>query len=235
MGSPQPLTPESIQELSRFLAAPERPEGTLRYGALRGLLFAIANAPVLQLPSTWFARVFGEGMEWPSEEVATSVLGTMMAVWNDIVSGSEDGEFEEAWLLGAEAASDEARAEWSHGFSLGYDMVREEWDELAALFEEEDRRQFDFVQMTLHFWSDMSGFYEAFQIAEAEERETLRKRFEARTLESAQYYALLGTSIARARARHRSPTQPLRAEQGPGRNDPCPCGSGKKYKKCCMV
>jgi hypothetical protein len=21
---------------------------------------------------------------------------------------------------------------------------------------------------------------------------------------------------------------------GPGRNDPCPCGSGKKYKKCCF-
>jgi hypothetical protein len=23
-------------------------------------------------------------------------------------------------------------------------------------------------------------------------------------------------------------------DQTPGRNDPCPCGSGKKYKKCCM-
>ncbi|MBR6584145.1 MAG: SEC-C domain-containing protein, partial [Firmicutes bacterium] len=22
-------------------------------------------------------------------------------------------------------------------------------------------------------------------------------------------------------------------EKEPGRNDPCPCGSGKKYKKCC--
>jgi uncharacterized protein YecA (UPF0149 family) len=22
-------------------------------------------------------------------------------------------------------------------------------------------------------------------------------------------------------------------EKSPGRNDPCPCGSGKKYKKCC--
>ncbi|MFZ3139321.1 MAG: SEC-C metal-binding domain-containing protein [Polaromonas sp.] len=22
-------------------------------------------------------------------------------------------------------------------------------------------------------------------------------------------------------------------EATPGRNDPCPCGSGKKYKKCC--
>jgi preprotein translocase subunit SecA len=29
--------------------------------------------------------------------------------------------------------------------------------------------------------------------------------------------------------------QPIRAERPAGRNDPCPCGSGKKYKKCCGV
>ena len=28
--------------------------------------------------------------------------------------------------------------------------------------------------------------------------------------------------------------QPVRKEQKVGPNDPCPCGSGKKYKKCCM-
>jgi len=27
--------------------------------------------------------------------------------------------------------------------------------------------------------------------------------------------------------------QTVRADAKPGRNDPCPCGSGKKYKKCC--
>ena len=27
--------------------------------------------------------------------------------------------------------------------------------------------------------------------------------------------------------------QPRRVEEKVGRNDPCPCGSGKKYKKCC--
>lgn len=27
--------------------------------------------------------------------------------------------------------------------------------------------------------------------------------------------------------------QPKRAKKEPGRNDPCPCGSGKKYKNCC--
>jgi hypothetical protein len=31
-----------------------------------------------------------------------------------------------------------------------------------------------------------------------------------------------------------APAQPIRrAEPKIGRNDPCPCGSGKKYKKCC--
>lgn len=27
--------------------------------------------------------------------------------------------------------------------------------------------------------------------------------------------------------------EPQKAEKKVGRNDPCPCGSGKKYKKCC--
>lgn len=31
-----------------------------------------------------------------------------------------------------------------------------------------------------------------------------------------------------------SNTQPLIKEKTPGRNEPCHCGSGKKYKKCCM-
>ncbi len=31
------------------------------------------------------------------------------------------------------------------------------------------------------------------------------------------------------------PTRTYVADKEPGRNDPCPCGSGKKYKKCCML
>ena len=29
------------------------------------------------------------------------------------------------------------------------------------------------------------------------------------------------------------PVEPIHAHAEPKRNDPCPCGSGKKYKKCC--
>ncbi len=31
------------------------------------------------------------------------------------------------------------------------------------------------------------------------------------------------------------PVEPIHSDEGPGRNDPCPCGSGKKYKKCCAL
>jgi uncharacterized protein YecA (UPF0149 family) len=34
---------------------------------------------------------------------------------------------------------------------------------------------------------------------------------------------------------HHAATAPVvRGHRKIGRNDPCPCGSGKKYKKCCL-
>ncbi|HIE15955.1 MAG TPA: hypothetical protein EYP69_03415 [Bacteroidales bacterium] len=39
----------------------------------------------------------------------------------------------------------------------------------------------------------------------------------------------------RSESSHKTPQklQPVRTEKKVGRNDPCPCGSGKKYKNCC--
>lgn len=34
---------------------------------------------------------------------------------------------------------------------------------------------------------------------------------------------------------HRRAVKKLIAEQRPGRHEPCPCGSGHKYKKCCSA
>ena len=40
-------------------------------------------------------------------------------------------------------------------------------------------------------------------------------------------------SQAHSNTQEKQVTQPIRAEKKVGRNDPCPCGSGKKYKNCC--
>ena len=38
---------------------------------------------------------------------------------------------------------------------------------------------------------------------------------------------------SRQQSKARGSQRSVRIEKEPGRNDPCPCGSGKKYKKCC--
>jgi preprotein translocase subunit SecA len=39
--------------------------------------------------------------------------------------------------------------------------------------------------------------------------------------------------VVENRGDEEAPAQPVRVKQTIGRNDPCPCGSGKKYKRCC--
>ena len=58
------------------------------------------------------------------------------------------------------------------------------------------------------------------QIAEPENIEEMRKRKEQKLTYS-------GSGDAEVKK------QPIRKDKKVGRNDPCPCGSGKKHKKCC--
>ncbi len=43
------------------------------------------------------------------------------------------------------------------------------------------------------------------------------------------------TEVAEQAAVNYAPQAPIVKQATPGRNDPCPCGSGKKYKKCCQL
>ena len=45
----------------------------------------------------------------------------------------------------------------------------------------------------------------------------------------------LGSYVAELRAYWQSKRQVVNATPKVGRNDPCPCGSGKKHKKCCLA
>jgi uncharacterized protein len=50
---------------------------------------------------------------------------------------------------------------------------------------------------------------------------------------AAQVMAMVREQDQREREPAVSAGQPPRADRAPGRNDPCPCGSGRKFKKCC--
>jgi preprotein translocase subunit SecA len=73
-----------------------------------------------------------------------------------------------------------------------------------------------------------------------EDPETPRRNFPTQRMRTVHENAVnLGfaaaeeSDIQKASRERSQKLQPVKVEQKVGRNDPCPCGSGKKYKKCC--
>ena len=65
--------------------------------------------------------------------------------------------------------------------------------------------------------------------------DTVRRMYQQRILvpqERRQVARVQETNLEQAKAAG-GPSGPKRADKKVGRNDPCPCGSGKKYKNCC--
>jgi len=62
-------------------------------------------------------------------------------------------------------------------------------------------------------------------------------RFEDEFPEAGQALAEICTERAKTKGRNKplflDAPEPIKAEPKIGRNDPCPCNSNKKYKKCC--
>ena len=71
------------------------------------------------------------------------------------------------------------------------------------------------------------------QIQDNAPQQEMPRRNQPRLQESRGELNDAGQQQAAARdTRERQPMQPIRRDNLPGRNDPCPCGSGKKFKQC---
>jgi tetratricopeptide (TPR) repeat protein len=66
-----------------------------------------------------------------------------------------------------------------------------------------------------------------------------RKTYKKKLLNIFDRYRQLKTDFVEENEEPNNPDDsgmsPSKRSQEPGRNDPCPCGSGKKYKKCCLM
>jgi uncharacterized protein YecA (UPF0149 family) len=64
----------------------------------------------------------------------------------------------------------------------------------------------------------------------------LKKRFRVETIDEAiDMAAAIGKKIVKIDLGRLTAMQLARKPPKVGRNEPCPCGSGKKFKKCCLV
>ena len=190
--------------LQAFLADPARPADTLRYHALQGFLFAVSRAPELILPSEWQPIIFADQeVEYASLDEAQEILGQITALYNAFNAAVLDAPT----LLPADC------------------QLR---DDVLANFE-------DATLMTLSFFSSraLAEAFLAENTGEQQSLETAAVAIHGVLPWAVAEYAHIGRSIATALTEHDAEVpEPTRTAKV-GRNAPCPCGSGKKYKHCC--
>ena len=233
--SPSP-DPSALQV---FLEHPARPAGTLGYHELQGFLFTVVSAPEMVPPSAWLPIIFGEEeASFASPAEAKEILGQIMALYNTTNAAVLDPPT----LLPADCPlrddvlanfEDEAPiAQWSRGFLRGHQWLEDLWEETLP---EELQEELDATLTALSFFSSRE-MAEGFHAEAARGEQSLEAMADAihRVLPSAvAQYAQMGRSIATVLAEPEwdEPEQTHHAKIA--RNEPCPCGSGKKYKKCC--
>lgn len=230
-GTFAPLDDSEIDWLDRFLLdrvdedtwREGMDEGVLDISTLDGLLTAIVSGPVTVPPPRWLAAVWGDFEPvWETMADAQRVLTLMMRHMNSIAAQlmDEPESFEPLFLeRKVEGKTYTIVDEWCGGYWRGVELTEAEWiaggAEITALLE------------------PIRGFTEASDWSAHEEAQGAVENLQRKIAPNAR--AIHAYWLARRGDAPPASAAPIRrAEPRVGRNDPCPCGSGKKYKKCCL-
>lgn len=225
----QPLSEQEIQTLSRFLDAHAVERDGMSFEMLDGYLTAVLSGPDTILPSEWVPLIWvgeEEGDDkaevFESEDEAQAMLGLIMRHYNGIATVLSQGGAEfEPWIGEVELEDGEAAAfgqEWALGYLRGVSLREEEWDELLSDPDwEEDIEAVDLLARGPD--DDRTGA----EVATQEQRDALMETMFGFALDAHDYWL----------EKRLTPATVRREGQKVGRNDACPCGSGKKYKQCC--
>lgn len=219
-----PLSEAEIGELDAFLMSEATADECMDLVTLDGFLTALVVGPRLVAPSVWLPVVWGGTSEpvFESKDQAERIISLLLRRMNMISSmfGENSPGFEPLlyerevngtrfWLAD----------DWCFGFIRAMELDHEAWD---PLFDDKTNRVLLVPILTL-------GTQEGLD------------QIDAAADPASEYAAavdMLHLSVESIHVYWRLPVEKrtaTRASQKPARNDPCPCGSGRKFKKCCAL
>jgi uncharacterized protein len=222
----EPLTDAELDRLGDFLESCKGGKA-MNVEALDGFFAALITGPEIVMPSEYYREVFGGEMsdtcEFGSLDEANDILGLMRRHWNDIAATLNKDEVYVPLLLEDEHGVAHGN-DWAHGFIRGMHMRHDGW---AELMDDEEHGGCLVPMMMLHHEHDEDPKMRPKPIS-PEQRENIRAHMAAGLLGAYRYFRSHRQATPSARTSNLRRNTPK-----VGRNDPCPCGSGKKYKKCC--
>lgn len=223
-----PLTEDELQELDQFLLYEVQCDDSMTSDTLDGYLHAIAIGPTTLMPQQWMPGIWGEGQSMmppvKSIEQLNRIMGLIMRHFNSIIASveQEPHEIYPIWCTSEFKGKEYDDAEgWAYGFTEGMKLCWNDWKPLLN----SPQGQAWYRPIGLLGEDDFSPEQD-----ELTKTPSMRSKLALQIPQAV--VAMYDYWLPYRRAVHeREVAKTLRSKVGP--NESCPCGSGKKYKKCC--
>jgi len=211
------LTDEEIEWLRQFIASRPAAADVMSLEAIDGYYCALVMDPDRSRAREAAGEIFDSSDQtlfFDSKEQENRA-GRLLSRHLRTIATRLDSQYVHVPLLEESAAP--TGQMWARGFSTGSQVAAAEWEGFA---DSDEVRAFIGPVLALELNDDEQ---------DAEPRMTPKLRADCISLLPA---SLLGLYAAVRLVTERRRQQPARNTKV-GRNEPCPCGSGKKYKRCC--
>jgi len=210
-----------LDRLESYLRADHRIDAALPVDAIQGLFAAISSTTAPVPRERWLPEVLGDAHAFESQEDADAIIDLLERFREDTARQLNEGEGFDFILYGPEG-DEEDLAVWADGYLIGVELAEPPWEEQADP-EDLDNILYPFLVLT----------GQARELALESGNAWMSDEEEAKLV--ADIRAGLADHLLDVRAYwfERSRPETVKREAPKvGRNDPCPCGSGKKYKNC---
>ncbi|HFC8829651.1 TPA: UPF0149 family protein [Neisseria subflava] len=204
--------------LMELLDAKSEAHNTMRCDEVQGFMMALLSGPDALNPTNWLPEILGEESLFDAKE-RTEVERLVMAMAADMRMKLNEKILPDLWFYEDEAGNPDFYT-WCNAYLYALDIVPTDW------FEAVDQEEFEDLFYPI---MALGGIYD-----DEENGEVILhlNEKELTQLESDLPHVLLDIYWY-WQAIINKPQTVRREGEKVGRNDPCPCGSGKKYKACC--
>jgi uncharacterized protein len=224
--NPNPLSESELDRLEQLLEADVFQDDAMRLDELQAILCAIVSGPLPVAPAVWLAEVLGKGIENANDPVVAETIELLLRLNNDIAAALLADETVSPVLYPIdEKCEDYDYAAWADSYVYGAGMAGD-WYELAG-------KHADDLSELLEPMFLLNGMLKE-DVEKSGER-WFAPAEEARLVADIQENlpVIVQTLYNFWRNKREGAGTVRREEPKSGRNDPCPCGSGRKYKQCC--
>jgi len=238
MNPNQPLNADELDELENYLLSDSMPETAMDVPTLDGFFAALVLHPDIimpgeYLPWIWDEEEGAEALKFSSMEEVNHILELIMRHYNSVLEAIDNVEFKPLFsTLQQKDSSDYFDAEsWSWGFMTGVTRFPEPWDGVFKKYPELLTPMM--LLGTEEGWNELA--------ASGDEKHATQEAYDAIPVAVAVLYDYFRgqreTATEQRMAQHGHQPSGMKPVQNKGnkvgRNEECPCGSGKKFKKCC--